>query len=146
MPVRASGVPSGAATITSKFAFSPSPSERPENSGLTPIIGPSGVTGSVSLRSTARPPASAMRTVTCASSGRVAAGCLSSVTVNLALPLRSVSGRSSSGWRRRFDLFVAEAELIAGKARALVGRRDHHLAFEIEVGGRRAIEIAAVDA
>jgi hypothetical protein len=66
---------------------------------LTPIIGPPGVTGNASLRSTARPPGSAMRTTICASSGRVVVGCLSSVTANFALPLASVSGRFSSGWR-----------------------------------------------
>jgi hypothetical protein len=66
---------------------------------LTPIIGPEAITGSVSLRSTARPPGSAMRTITCASSGRVVAGCFSSVTAKRALPLVSVSGSPSSGWR-----------------------------------------------
>ena len=47
---------------TSKLAVSESPSALPVNSGFTPIIGADGAMGSVSLRSTARPPASAMRT------------------------------------------------------------------------------------
>ena len=41
-----------------------SASERPENCGFTPIILPAGVTGSVMLCSTARPPGSPIRTVT----------------------------------------------------------------------------------
>jgi len=85
--------------IESKVAFSPSPSERPENNGFTPIIGPGGVTGSTSLRSTARPPASAMRTVSCASSGRDEAGCFSIERLNFALPSLSVVGRLSSDCR-----------------------------------------------
>ena len=107
--------------MTSKVAFSPSPSERPENSGLTPIIGPLGVTGSVSLRSTARPPGSLMRTMICASSGRVVVGCLSSVTLKRALPLASVSGRLSSGCAGGLDLLVGKPELIAREARPLAG-------------------------
>ena len=74
--------------MTSKAAFSPSPSERPENSGLTPIIGAVGGDRQRELRSTARPPGSAMRTVTCASSGRVVAGSLSSVTRELGFAVR----------------------------------------------------------
>ena len=108
--------------MTSKVAFSPSPSERPENIGLTPIIAVAGVTGSTSLRSTARPPGSFMRTVTCASSGRVVTGCLSSVSVNLALPLASVSGRFSSGWRLVSTSSSDKSELEAREVRPLARR------------------------
>ena len=42
---------------TSKFGVSRSLSELPENSGFTPIMVAAGTIGSVSLRSTALPPA-----------------------------------------------------------------------------------------
>ena len=103
--------------------MAPSASARPENSGLTPIMLAAGVTGSVSVRSTARPPDSAMRTAIFASSGWVLAGGLSRLTVNFALPASSVAGRSSSVVVDRLDLLVGEAELITGKARPLLGRR-----------------------
>ena len=61
---------------TSKLAVSESPSDLPVNSGFTPIMACGGVMGRVMLRSTARPPGSAMRTTTVASSGRVDAGTL----------------------------------------------------------------------
>ena len=82
----------------------------------------------------------------CASSGREVAGSLSSATVEVRLAvvvgLRQVFERLSLGR----DLLVGEAELVAGEARPLLGRADHDLAFEIEAGGRRAVEEAAVDA
>ena len=42
-------------------------------------------------------------------------------------------------------LLVGDAELVAGKARPLGGRRDQHVAFELQARGRRAIEEMAVD-
>ena len=45
----------------------------------------------------------------------------------------------------RFDLFIGEAELIAGKAGALRRHRDRHIAVKIEARSRRAIEEAAGD-
>ena len=42
-------------------------------------------------------------------------------------------------------LLVVNAELVAGKARPVLGRRHQHIAFELEAGGRRAIEEMAVD-
>ena len=89
-------LPSGATTTTSNVALAFWSSDAPANSGLTPIIGAAGVTGKVSVRSMARPPGSAMLTVTCASRGRVVSGNFSMVTGNLALPAASVTGRSSS--------------------------------------------------
>ena len=97
MPLRASARPSGETSTTSNAALANSPSDAPANSGFTPIISASGVTGSVSLRSMARPPGSAMCSVSCASSGRVVSGILAMVTSNFALPAASVLGRSSSG-------------------------------------------------
>ena len=61
-----------------------------------PIIAEVGTTGSVSVRSTARPPDSTRRTMIFASSGRVVSGSLSSETENFALPFSSVWPRSSS--------------------------------------------------
>ena len=44
----------------------------------------------------------------------------------------------------RADLLVGEPELVAGKARHVLGRgRDDDLALDVEAGGRRAVEIAA---
>ena len=89
------------------------------------------MTGSVSLRSTARPPDSAMRTMTCASSGRVRLGSLSSLTVKGRLAL--LVGRRQILQRLRgrvVDLLVGQAEAIAGEARPLLGGADHDLAFE----------------
>ena len=45
----------------------------------------------------------------------------------------------------RLGLLVGEAELITGEARPLLGDADRHVAFEIEPGGRRAIEEAPGD-
>ena len=53
-------------------AFSPSPSDRPENSGLTPIIGPVGVIGSVELALDRAAAGLGQRgSIACAGSGRV---------------------------------------------------------------------------
>ena len=94
----------------------------PENSGLTPIMVAVGAIGSVSLRSTARPPDSASRTVICASSGREVVRQLverdGELRLAVVVGLRQVFERGLLG----LDLLlvVIGAELIAGKARALV--------------------------
>ena len=57
------------------------------------------------------------------------------------------------GFRQVFDrralvaggLLVVDAELVAGIARPLRGRRHQHVALELQAGGRRAIEEMAVD-
>ena len=61
------------------------------------------------------------------------------------MPAASVAGRSSSGCADGFDLFVGQAELIAGKPGPLLRHRDRHVAFEIEVRRRRAVEKASGD-
>ena len=111
-----------------------------------PSIGASGVTGKVSLRSTARPPDSAMLTVICASSGRAARRQL----VELDRERRLAGG---VGIRQvvelltdRRHLVVGQAEAIAGKAGTLLGSADRDLAGQLEIGGRRAIEKMSVDA
>ena len=85
-----------------------------------PIMLPVGATGSVSLRSTARPPASAMRTITCASSGRVVGRQLVEIDVEarlaLVVGLRQVLERLAGGG----DILVGEAELVAGEIRPLL--------------------------
>ena len=65
--------------------------------------------------------------------------------MKLALPAASVAGRFSSGCLDGIDLLVGQAELITGKARALLRRRDRHLAFKIEIRCRRAIEETSGD-
>ena len=45
----------------------------------------------------------------------------------------------------RLDFLIRHAERVARKTGALVGRFDHHLAFELKLGCRRPIEIASVD-
>ena len=64
-----------------------------------PICAALGATGSTSLRSTARPPVSAMRTKICASCGRLEDGGLARLTGKVAMPLSSVSGSPSIGVR-----------------------------------------------
>ncbi len=144
-PCRQAACRPDATSTTSKVAVSPSPSERPENSGFTPIMLAAATTGSVILRSTARPPASAMRTITCASSGRDEVGNVVErhIEARLALVvgLRQVFERLAAARR----LLVGLAELVAGEPQAFLRGRDRDLAFEIERGRRRAIEIAAVD-
>ena len=96
---------------------------------------PPGVTGSVSVRSTARPPDSAMLMVILACSGRVVLGTLSRATAKLALPSSSVVGQVAELLAQRRDLVIGDAEIIAGKARALLGGADRHRA--VERRGRR---------
>ena len=92
-------MPSGETNTTSKPALSPSATFLSLNKGLTPIIAAAGATGSTSLRSTARPPASVMRMKICASCGRVEDGFFGRLTGKVATPLASASGRSSIGVR-----------------------------------------------
>ena len=50
--------------------------------------------------------------------------------------------------RRAFvagGFLVGDAELVAGKARPRRGRRDQHVALQLQAGCRRAIEEAAFD-
>ena len=116
-------MPSGAATTTSKVAFSPSPSERPENSGLTPIIGRRGdhrqrelaldraaaglghAHGDLRLER----PRRRRQLVERDGEARLA----------VVVGLRQVFERLAGG----LDLLVGEAELVAGKARPLARRR-----------------------
>ena len=86
------------------------------------------MTGNVSLRSTARPPDSAMLTVICASSGRVLAGSLSSLTGNVALPDASVARQVVEFLTDRRDLVVEQSEGIAGEAGTLLCSADRYLA------------------
>ena len=136
-------MPSGAATMTSKLALAPSASERPENSGLTPIMLPLGVTGKRDLaldRAAARLGHAHrdLRFERMRARRRL-------VELDGKLGIAGVVGRRQIVERllRRIDFFVGEPELIAGKAGALFRGRDRHLAFEIEIGGRRAIEETA---
>ena len=91
-PVSATRPPSAPTTITSKLAADRSGTLSSENSGRTPIIGPVWVIGSVRSRSTARPPASRMRTAILASSGRVVSGSAGAATGKVARPSASVRG------------------------------------------------------
>src|SRR5262249_37049206 len=43
------------------------------------------------------------------------------------------------------DLLIVKSELIAGKARPLARGADNHLAFQFELGGGRAVKVAAVN-
>ena len=112
-----------------------------------PISAAAGATGSTSLRSTARPPASAMRMKICASCGRVEVGGLASADREgrdaIGVGLRQVLDR---GALVAGGLLVGHAELVAGIARPPGGRGRHqHVAFELQAGGRRAVEELAVD-
>ena len=57
------------------------------------------------------------------------------------------------GLRQVFDrralvaggLLVGDAELVAGETRTSRGRRDQHVAFQLQARGRRAIEEMAID-
>ena len=86
-----------------------------------------------------------MRTAICACSGCVVDGSLSRLTEKLRLACgvgrRQVVERLLDG----LDLLIGEAELIAGKPGPLLRRRNRHVAFEIEVRRRRAVEEAAGD-
>ncbi len=69
------------------------------------------------------------------------------VEIDLELGVARIVGRRQIVERLlcRIDLVVGEPELIAGKSGALFRGRDRHVAVEIEIGGRRAVEEAAGD-
>ena len=112
----------------------------PENSGLTPIMLPAGATGSIDLVLD-RAAAGLGHAHDDARFERMRArrqlvGLHREFGLALRVSRRQVFERLLCG----FDLFVGDAELITGKARALFGDRDGDIACEIELGCGRAIE------
>ena len=103
-----------------------------------------GSTGSVTVRSMVRPPDSRSLTMTCASRGRLVLAKPGRSTATSALPSAPVAGQPLQGLAHRAELLVGEPELVAGEAgQVLLRRPDGDLALDAEVGGRRAVEIAA---